>query len=125
MQRPQYKFLDPRRLDGNLATRLRQLADDIERAAEGGDPPGEVLDAAPLLEEWRYMPTLQGVRLAGKVSGHPSLLGGRIVTSPLWIMDPHLKWSRTTNRHYRLGTPAGPDEGGDDRDHDELKEMLR
>lgn len=104
-------FLHPKKLDEDLPRRLKALADDIESISTGDGPTRELLAAAPLLEDWRYSMTLIGVRLVGRVAGHPKLLGGMIMTSPLWVVDPKLRWARTTNRYYRLGVRS--------EDHDE------
>jgi hypothetical protein len=37
------------------------------------------------------------------ISGHPSLKGPVIMTSPIWAVGSDLSWARTTSRLYRLG----------------------
>ena len=37
--------------------------------------------------------------------------GGEIVTTPLVLLDRELTWARTVSRYYRLGNPAGHENG--------------
>jgi len=51
--------------------------------------------------------SLSGLCLAGFAAGHPLLGTKHIATSPVWVLDPGLRWARTLSRFYRLGVPAG------------------
>lgn len=122
---PDYEitFLHPKKLDDGLPRLLKALADDIESISTGDEPSPELLATAPLLEDWRYSMTLIGVRLVGRVAGHPKLIGGMIMTSPLWVVDPKLRWARTTSRYYRLGVRS--EDNDDDIETDNCKGTLR
>jgi hypothetical protein len=101
------RALAPDAITPDLTARLRALADDLDRIAAGEAPTTADLAHAPLLVDWRLMLTWAGVGLVGFVAGHP-LRGSRtIATSPLWVLDPELRWARTLSRFYRLGVPAG------------------
>lgn len=99
-------FLLPEHIERDLPTKLRNLADDVERLRRRGRPQFSDLDAAPRLDDWAAVMTPQGVRLIGFVTGHP-LRGDRaIMTSALWVADAESSWVRTLSRFYRLGTPS-------------------
>ncbi|HEU0165639.1 MAG TPA: DUF6634 family protein [Thermomicrobiales bacterium] len=103
-------FLNPNLLDCEMPNRLHRLADDIRKILDGTGPSTETLAGAPLLENWRYVASKLGARLAGNVVGHPRLRGGAIVTSPAWVTDPQERWCRTTSRYYRLGKRVDRDD---------------
>ena len=122
-------MITPIRLDPNLvralgpdgcrpetSERLRRLADDLDRIAAGNAPTAGDLKTAPLLVDWRLALAWSGACLAGFVAGHPLIANKRIVTSPLWVLDPELRWARTLSRFYRLGLPAGGGVPGGDGD---------
>ncbi len=100
-------ILCPSAIKPNLIERLRRLADDLERIAAGGAPAPADLERAPLLVDWWLMLTLSGLSLVGFVAGYPLLGTKNIATSPVWVLDPRLKWARTLSRFYRLGVRAG------------------
>jgi hypothetical protein len=106
----QFPFLDPTRIEPDLARRLRILADDSERLALGLPVSAILLANAPLLEDWVPMVTPLGVQLVGQVSGHPLHLDRAIVTSPIWFADPDGTWARTLSRYYSLGPPLQRDD---------------
>lgn len=84
--------------------RLAQLLTIISLAEAG--PTSDDLAAAPLLDLWRPLATLEGsVVLWGQVSGHPRLGSTTITTSRLIAFDPKAGWARTLSRWYRLGQP--------------------
>jgi hypothetical protein len=108
------RALAPDAITPDLTLRMRALADDLDRVAQGEAPTAADLAQAPLLVDWRFMLTWAGVGLAGFVAGHPLRGSRHIATSPLWVLDPELRWGRTLSRFYRLGVPAsGAIPGGD------------
>lgn len=90
-----------------LTARLRRLADDLERVGVKQAPSATELSQAPLLVDWRLVLVITGLALTGFTAGHPLLGNRKIITSPLWVLDPDLRWARTLTRFYRLGVPAG------------------
>jgi hypothetical protein len=107
-----FRFLAPRNIEPGLANRLRSLAVDMERIRNGSSPTAAELERAPTLDRWRAMVTPVGVRLTGRVRGHPRLGDTTALISPLWAADDEDRWVRTLSRFYRLGKP---DLGADDR----------
>jgi hypothetical protein len=103
-----FPFLDPGQNRGDLARRLRALADDCSRLALGHPVPPAMLQKAPLLEDWIPAVTPKGVRLIGRATGHPIHGDRQVMTAPLWFADPDGAWIRTLLRFYRLGPPADP-----------------
>jgi hypothetical protein len=99
--------LAPDAITPDLTARLRALADDLDRIAQGDAPTAADLARAPLLVDWRFMLSWAGVGLVGFAAGHPLLGAKTIATSPLWVLDPALRWARTLSRFYKLGVPAG------------------
>ena len=107
-----FPFLDPGQNAGDLARRLRALADDCNRLALGHPVAPAILQTAPLLEDWIPAVTPDGLRLIGRVTGHPIHGDRRVMTTPLWFADPDGVWIRTLLRFYRLGPPADPCDTG-------------
>jgi len=103
-----FPFLDPGQSPGDLARRLRALADDCNSLALGHPVAPAILDKAPLLEDWIPAVTPEGLRLIGRATGHPIHGDRRVMTTPLWFADPDGAWIRTLSRFYRLGPPADP-----------------
>jgi hypothetical protein len=101
------RALAPDAITPDLTLRLRALADDLDRIAGGEVPTAADLSQAPLLVDWRFMLTWAGVSLVGFVAGHPLRGSRHIATSPLWVLDPDLRWARTLSRFYKLGVAAG------------------
>jgi hypothetical protein len=101
------RALAPDAITPDLTARLRSLADDLDRIAASNAPTPADLARAPLLVDWRFMLSWAGVGLAGFVAGHPLRGSRHIATSPLWVLDPDLRWCRTLSRFYRLGVSAG------------------
>lgn len=100
-----FPFLDPATLSRELAERLRTLSDDVERIDRFGSVSMIALHTAPRIDDWTVVRTALGIRLVGRMTGHP-LLGDRTATtSPLWFADPDGAWVRTLSRFYRLGMP--------------------
>lgn len=90
----------------NPQERLRDLADALDAAEDGGYPSFEELASAPLLEDWEF-----GMRpvaaLVGRVTHHPDFpTSRRVCTSEVYVSDRRT-WARTYSRLYRLGRPAG------------------
>lgn len=106
----QFPFLDPARIEPNLARRLHTLAHDCERLALGRPVSPILLAKAPLLEDWVPTVTPLGVRLVGRVTGHPRLGNCAAATTPLWFADPDGVWARSLSRFYRLGPPLDRDD---------------
>jgi hypothetical protein len=105
-----FPFLDPGQNPGDLARRLPAVADDCNRLALGHPVPPAILQKAPLLEDWIPAVTPEGLRLIGRVTGHPIHGDRRVMTTPLWFADPDGAWIRTLSRFYRLGPPADLDD---------------
>jgi Family of unknown function (DUF6634) len=104
---PDLSQLAPCAITPELTRRRRRLADDLDRIAAGTAPPAAELAQAPLLVDWAFAVSLSGLSLTGFAAGHPLLGNRKIVTSPLWVLDPDLTWARTLSRFYRLGLHAG------------------
>ena len=84
---------------------LDNLVADLRRLVAGELPSDAELRAAPFLEDWSIV--LEPVPcLVGKVSGHPSVRGPLVRTSPVWAMGTHQAWARTASRYYALGRAA-------------------
>lgn len=99
-----FPFLDPTHITPDLSRRLRDLADDCDHLELGCSVP-PLLRQAPLLEDWAPVLTQQGVRLVGRVTGHPILGDCTAATTQVWFADPEGAWIRTLSRFYRLGRP--------------------
>lgn len=84
------------------ADRLERLAHDLRSIAGGTSPTPADLDAAPVIDNWRF-----GLRssstMIGIVEGHPRLLDGPVRTSGVWVVDLERGWARTLSRFYVLG----------------------
>jgi hypothetical protein len=106
----QFPFLDPARIELDLARRLRALADDCEHLELGRPVSPIALAKAPLLEDWVATVTPLGLHLVGHVTGHPLQGDRKIATSPVWFADPDGTWVRTLSRYYRLGRPLHGDD---------------
>lgn len=76
---------------------------EAERGPEAGD-----LDDAPLLSRWSFTKDDPFLLAVGDVTGHPTVAGPHIVTSPVLGFDLDRGWMRTRSRFYRLGHPAQP-----------------
>lgn len=105
-----FRFLDPVHIAPDLAPRLRMLADDCDRLRFGRPPSQRLLEKAPLMEDWTAVLTPEGVKLVGRVSGHPVLGDRNVMTTPLWLADPGGTWVRSLSRFYRLSS-LGDSEG--------------
>ena len=100
-------LLSPGAVTPALTAKLQSLAHDLDRIATAAAPTSAELAKAPLLVDWRIVLSLSDLVLSGFAAGHPQLGARRIVTSPLWVLDPDLCWARTLSRFYRLGVPEG------------------
>ena len=107
-----FPFLLSRRIEPDLAARLRVLAGDLERIAAGGAPTAAELAGAPLLADWRSILSPVGLRLMGRVSRHPRLGDTNAMTSQLWAAGGDSTWIRTLSRFYKLGKPLRDDDLG-------------
>jgi hypothetical protein len=113
-----FPFLLPKHVN-DVPVRLRSLADDLERVRDLAAPTADDLAQAPLIVDWRTVLSPLGLRLLGRVIGHP-LLGDRTaLTSQVWAADSEGQWIRTLSRFYRLGEASPP--GGADQIHNPLK----
>ncbi|MGM5035013.1 DUF6634 family protein [Tardiphaga sp. 803_E3_N1_3] len=90
---------------------LRELLRDLERVRVGQHPGRQVLDDAPVLENWKVTVRTEPC-LTGIVRGHPRIQDRRsAITSQLWLLAPELGYARTLSRFYALGEPAfAPDD---------------
>ncbi len=95
--------IDHEAFDREIA-RFRNLADDLEKLAQGNWPSIHENPDAPFLEQRRLAVRPVPI-LVGLVSGHPILPGIRreIITSELVALSARLGWARTRSRWYRLG----------------------
>lgn len=86
--------------------RISDLLSDLRRIREHGSPPGGVLAAAPLLDDWS--PAARNVPcLVGRPQGHPHLSERKAaVTSPLCLLSLEQGFARTASRFWRLGRAA-------------------
>jgi hypothetical protein len=90
-----------------MAAKLRALAADLEAAAAGHRPNGEILKRAPVLDCWSLAARNEPC-LVGWQSGHPLLTGdGAVATSGLYFLDRETGIARTLSRWYRLGREQG------------------
>ncbi len=105
-----FRFLDPVHIAPDLPPRLRMLADDCDRLKSGRKPSQRILENAPLMEDWTAVLTPEGVKMVGRVSGHPVLGDRNVVTTTLWFADPAGTWVRSLSRFYRLGAPGDPED---------------
>jgi hypothetical protein len=101
-----YPFLLPRFLEPDLPEKLRDLADDIERIRAAAAPTELQLERAPIIQGWHTVTTAAGVRLVGRVTGHPELGSAIAMTSQIWVADESRGWMRSLSRFYRLEAPA-------------------
>lgn len=98
-------FLGPNGPVGDFAREiecLEALARDLKILSRLGRPPSHVLDHAPILDGFTVS-SREALCLKGTVTGHPKMLSGPIVTSPLQVLAPKGGWCRTQTRFYRLG----------------------
>lgn len=105
-----FPFLDPTHITPDLALRLRALADDCDRLERGRAVSPTVLQKAPLLTDWVPAITPEGVKLLGRVTGHPRLGDCAAATTALWFADPDGAWVRSLSRFYRLRSPLDRDD---------------
>lgn len=76
----------------------------LDRA--GNDPTEGEFATAPFLDRWEVVrDAFSYTILMGWVTGHPTLRGPAIRTSPLLRLNISAGWARTYSRYYRLGTP--------------------
>ena len=94
------------------ADRLEQLARDLRAIAQGTSPTPADLDAAPVVDQWRWSSrTMRTV--IGTLHGHPRLADGPVHTTEVWAVDVERRWARTLSRFYVLGDQRGEaDHGG-------------
>lgn len=63
---------------------------------------------SPVLSNWQMLIGAGVGCLSGIVSGHPIVMDGPVVTSPICAIEiASFAWARTTNRFYRLASPVG------------------
>jgi hypothetical protein len=81
---------------------MRALLHDLETIRAGRRPSSQEIASAPQLIDWRFLLAPDGLRLTGKVVGHP-VHGARdrIATSPVYAIDSkHHAWARSRNRFF-------------------------
>jgi hypothetical protein len=105
----QFRFLDPARIEPDLARRLRALARDCERLALGRPVSPILLAKAPLLEDWVPTVTALGVQLVGRVTAIPFRAIAKSPPPPSGLPTLTAPWARTLSRYYRLGRPLHRD----------------
>lgn len=70
------------------------------------DPNERDLATAPFLDRWEVVrDAFDFTIMLGRVTGHPTLRGPAIRTSPLIRLNAQAGWARTFSRFYRLGVP--------------------
>ncbi len=70
------------------------------------DPTEGDLAMAPFLDRWEVVrDPFDFTIMLGRVTGHPTLRGPAIRTSPLMRLNAQAGWARTFSRFYRLGMP--------------------
>lgn len=70
------------------------------------DPNEGDLAMAPFLDRWEVVrDAFDFTIMLGRVTGHPTLGGPAIRTSPLMRLDVQAGWARTFSRFYRRGMP--------------------
>lgn len=86
--------------------RVSDLLRDLCHLRDHGLPPGHILAAAPLLDDWS--PAARKVPcLVGRPHGHPHVSGRKAaVTSPLCFLSLEQGFARTASRFWRLGDAA-------------------
>lgn len=82
----------------------KRLTKDMAAIINGDKPTRADLEAAPLLQNYRFVPRSVPSAI-GFGTGHPSLPNGPTQTSQIFIIGPDHRWIRTLSRFYRLGTP--------------------
>jgi hypothetical protein len=105
-----FPLLLPRHIEPDLAAKIRILADDLERIAAGTAPTAAELAAAPVMFDWRSVLSPAGLRLFGRVTGHPRLGNTDAMTSQVWAAGGDGTWIRTLSRFYKLGEPFHDDD---------------
>jgi hypothetical protein len=105
-----FPFLLPRHVEPDLASKLRKLADDLDCIAAGTAPTAAELADAPVMLDWRCVLSTVGLRLIGRVSGHPRLGDTAAMTSQLWAAGSDCAWIRTLSRFYELAEPHSDDD---------------
>lgn len=90
-----------------LAENIHSLSGDLRRIQSGIGPTFEDRASAPAIEDWEIGWRFE-LALTGRVSGHPRLGDGLVVTSPLFILDEDRRFARTQNRYYLLGRRRRP-----------------
>lgn len=95
------------------AERHRGLAADLDALAAGTGPTPAQLAEAPVLQEWRLVPSATARMLVGRVIGHPLLGTTSMRSSDVVAFDPTRGVARTLSRWYVLGEPDAETAGRD------------
>lgn len=91
------------KIDASESERIKAFLNHMSSLSRDTPAP-EILQAAPLLDEWCAIHDCDTVILIGIVTGHPHIRNqGRARTSLLCQLHPEEGWARTWNRYYRLG----------------------
>lgn len=84
-----------------LRTAVQAAIDRADLEPTEGD-----LAAAPFLDRWEVVrDAFDFTIMLRRVTGHPTLRGPTIRTSPLMRLNAQAGWARTFSRFYRLGVP--------------------
>lgn len=89
-----------------IALRNARAAADVDLLESGWRPDARTLGTAPRLEDWAQTlyPGTSQLAYTGRVTGHPRIPDGRVMTSPVIAGGPG--WIRTESRFYALGAKS-------------------
>lgn len=97
-----YTYENPRVRE--LAARIHDLSRDLRLIEELKAPSIRDIASAPVIDDW-YVGHRMEPALIGRLSGHPVVRPGPVVTSGLFYLDPLAGYARTMSRWYKIGAP--------------------